>query len=182
MRVCILICAAAFANQCVGQSSAHRTSSGVSNPIERGIDLAAKGQCEEALPLLKNQMPGSADKQLKYRALMATVRCGLSQREDATTVNALLELRKDFPQDPQVLYMTSQIFLEIAERASQELTSVAPNSYQTKELQAESFESQEKWAEAAVIYRKILEENPNVRGIHYRLGRAALAQPNSPTS
>lgn len=58
---------------------------------------------------------------------------------------------------------------------------VAPDSYQTRELQAETLESQEKWAEAAGIYRKILEENPRLRGIHYRLGRAALSQRDSPT-
>jgi tetratricopeptide (TPR) repeat protein len=78
--------------------------------------------------------------------------------------------------------MTSQVFLELAERASQELTVVAPHSYQALELQAETLESQEKWTEAAAIYRKILEEKPNLRGIHYRLGRAALSQPESPTS
>lgn len=177
-----MICGFICVTQVAAQTSAQKAGTAAANSVERGIDLAAKGQCEEALPLLKKPMPAGTDKQVKYKALMATVRCGMSQKEDTTTVNALLELRKDFPQDPQVLYMTSQIFLEIAERASQELTSVAPNSYQTKELQAESLESQEKWAEAVTIYRKILEENPNLRGIHYRLGRAALAQPDSATS
>jgi len=152
------------------------------SPLERAIELAGKGQCGEALPQLKKLSVRSTEKQLKYRALLATVRCGMSEKEDQTTVNALLDLKKDFPEDPQVLYMTSQIFLEIAERASQELTSVAPESYQARELQAETFESQEKWPEAIAVYRKILEENPNLRGIHYRLGRAALSQPESPTS
>jgi len=113
---------------------------------------------------------------------MATVRCSMKQRDDRATADTLLDMRRDFPEDPEVLYMTSQFFLGIAEGASQELTQVAPNSYQTRELQAETLESQEKWEEAAAIYRKILEENPKLRGIHYRLGRAALAQPESPTS
>lgn len=150
--------------------------------IERGIDLASKGRCEEALPLLKKFTPRAADKQVKYRALMATVRCAMKQRDDRTTANALFDLQGDFPEDPEVLYMTSQVFLEIAERASQELTVIAPNSYQTRELEAESLESQGKWPEAAEIYRRILDEHPKLRGIHYRLGRAALSQPESPTS
>ena len=178
ISICLVLATApAFA-----QAPAKRPAAAAASPLERAIDLAGKGQCEEALPLLKKLVAPSTEKQLKYRALTATVRCGMSQKEDQTTVNALLDLKKDFPEDPQVLYMTSQIFLEIAERASQELASVAPESYQARELQAETFESQEKWTEAIAVYRKILEENPNLRGIHYRLGRAALSQPESPTS
>src|SRR5262249_60048091 len=112
----------------------------------------------------------------------ATIRCAIKQRDDRTTADTLFDMKREFPEDPEVLYMTSQFFLGIAEGASQELTVVAPNSYQTRELQAESLETQEKWAEAAAIYRKILEENSKLRGIHYRLGRAALAQLQSPTS
>lgn len=158
------------------------TSATTANPIERAIDLASKGRCEESLPLLKKLTAGLRDKQVKYRALIAMVRCSMKQRDDRATVDTLLDMRHEFPEDPEVLYMTSQFFLGVAEGASQELTLVAPNSYQTRELQAETLESQEKWAEAAAIYRKILEENPKLRGIHYRLGRAALSQPESPTS
>lgn len=152
------------------------------SPVERGIDLAAKGRCEEALALLKKSTPRVTGKQLKYRALMATVRCAMNRQDDRTTANALFDLKRDSPEDPEVLYMTTQFFLGIAERASQELAAVAPTSYQTRELQAETLESQNKWEEAAAIYRKILEENPKLRGIHFRLGRAALSRPESPTS
>jgi len=151
-------------------------------PVEHAIDLATKGRCEEALPLLKKSAARVTDKQLKYRALMATVRCAMKQRDDQTTTITLLALKRDFPDDPEVLYMTSEVFLEIAERASSELNAVAPNSYQTRELQAENLESQEKWVEAADIYRKILGENPKLRGMHYRLGRAALSQSESSES
>jgi tetratricopeptide (TPR) repeat protein len=163
-------------------SSTHTNSSSAANHVERAIDLASKGRCEESLPLLKKITAGLKDKQMKYRALIAMVRCSMKQRDDRATVDTLLDMRREFPEDPELLYMTSQFFLGIAEGASQELTVVAPNSYQTRELHAESFESQEKWAEAVDIYRKILEENPKLRGIHYRLGRAALSQPESPTS
>jgi len=178
----LLICLSFLATTVRAQAPASKSAAPAPNPLERAIDLAGKGQCEEALPVLRKLVARSTEKQLKYRALMATVRCGMSQKEDQTTVNALLDLKKDFPEDPQVLYMTSQIFLEIAERASQELASVAPESYQARELQAEAFESQEKWTEAIAVYRKILEDNPRLRGIHYRIGRARLSQPESPTS
>ncbi len=178
----LLFCASFLVASAFAQEPAKKPATATAGPLDHAIELAGKGQCEEALPLLKKLTLRSTDKQLKYRALMATVRCSMGRKEDQTTVNALLDLKKDFPEDPQVLYMTSQIFLEIAERASQELASTAPESYQARELQAETFESQEKWTEAIVVYRKILEENPKLRGIHYRIGRAMLSQPESPTS
>ncbi len=150
--------------------------------IEQSIDLASKGRCEEALPLLKKLTPGVKEKQVKYRALMATVRCAMNRGENQTTAIALFDLKRDYAQDPEVLYMISQFFLSIAESASQELAVVAPTSYQTHELEAETLESQGKWKEAAEVYRRILEEHPKLRGIHYRLGRAALSQPEYPTS
>jgi len=174
-----------FANTCAGLATGQTVpaaSGGAKSPLERAIDQSTKGRCAEALPVLKKSAAGATNKELKYRGLIATVRCGLNRKEDQTSVNALLELKRDFPEDPQVLYMTSQVFLEIAERASQELATSAPESYQAKELQAEAFESQEKWADATKVYRKILEENPKLRGIHYRLARAALSQPDLPNA
>ena len=171
----------------VASASAHtqkasRAQESATKALEHAIDQANKSLCDEALPVLMKQTSASADKRLRYRALMATVRCGLGKKDDQVTVPAMLELKRDFSNDPQVLYMISQIFLEIAERASQELAVDFPTSYQALELQAETFESQEKWKEAASVYRKILETNPTLRGIHYRLGRAALSQPELPTS
>jgi len=185
---CILVClvlspARAFAQSPANSNASVRSDSPErATSIERGIDLAAKGQCEEALPVLRKQTPHVTVKELKYRALMATVRCAMKERDDRATADTLFDMKREFPEDPEVLYMTSQVFLEIAERASQDLTVVAPNSYQTRELQAETLESQEKWAEAVAIYKKILEENPKLRGIHFRLGRAALSQSELPTS
>ena len=178
----MLVLVALVSFPALGQSPAAPATSGKPGPVDRAIELASKGRCEEALPLLTKLAPRIAAKELRYRALMATVRCGLHRKDDQATANALFDLRRDFPADPEVLYMTSQVFLEIAERASQELALVAPRSYQAQELQAETLESQEKWAEASEIYRQILKEDQKLRGIHYRLGRLALAQPRSPTS
>ena len=178
----MLVCFALLVAPAAAQSPASSAPARAASSIDSAIELASKGRCEDALPLLLKYTPRVTASEIRYRALMATVRCGLHRKEDKTTANALFELKREFPEDPEVLYMTSQVFLEIAERASQELALVAPRSYQAQELQAETFESQGKWKEAAGIYREILEAHPKLRGIHYRLGRAALSQPRSPTS
>jgi tetratricopeptide (TPR) repeat protein len=150
--------------------------------VEQAIDLAAKGRCKEALPVLKKSTSRVPDKELKYRAAMATARCAMSLEQAETAVTALLLLNREFPHNPEVLYITTHYYSELASRASQELAATAPSSYQARELEAEALESQEKWDDAAAEYKKILEQNPNVPGIHFRLGRVALSKPESPAN
>jgi tetratricopeptide (TPR) repeat protein len=149
------------------------------SPIEQGIDLAARRHCDEALPLLNEFTPQVTDKQLKYQALLSTARCGISKKDGKVTVNALMTLRHEYPKDPEVLYLNTKVFLQIAVDSSEQLAAVAPGSYQVLELKAEEFESQKDWEGAAGIYRKILAANPALPNIHLRLGRAEILQPES---
>jgi len=110
---------------------------------QRGISLAAKGRCQEALPILRRAAPRLADKQLKYRALMATARCAMSLDQTETAVESLLVLNREFPHDPDVLYSTTHFYSELASRAAQELAATVPTSHQAEQLEAEAFESQE---------------------------------------
>jgi tetratricopeptide (TPR) repeat protein len=107
---------------------------------------------------------------------MATARCAMSLDEAETAVGALLLLKRDFPEDPEVLYVTTHFYSELASRSAQELAAKAPSSYQAQELDAEAFESQGKRDEAAAEYKRILERDPRVLGIHYRRGRILLSR------
>lgn len=172
-----------------GQSSPKSAPTGTASSIsaststvEASIDLAAKGQCEKALPVLRRSLSHVSDKELKYRAGMATARCAMSLDQTETAVNALTMMQRDFPNDPQALYITTHYFSELATRASQRLAAVAPTSYQAHELEAEADESQGKWDDALAEYREILKQSPDLPGIHYRMGRMRLAAPETATS
>jgi len=143
---------------------------------ERGISLAAKGQCKEALPILKKAAAEVARGDLRYNVLMSTARCAMSLEQPEMTMRALLTLNREFPHDAQVLYTTTHYYSEMATRAAQELAATAPNSAEAQQLEAEAFESQGEWDKAAAEYARILEQNPKCSGIHYRLGRIALAK------
>jgi tetratricopeptide (TPR) repeat protein len=143
---------------------------------QKGVALAQKGRCREALPLLKKATLHLADKQLKYRTGMATARCAMSLDQTEAAVQSLLLLNREFPRDPQVLYTTTHFYAELAARASQELATTAPNSAEAQQLEAEAFESEGNWEKAAAQYNKILEQDPKVAGIHYRLGRVFLTK------
>jgi tetratricopeptide (TPR) repeat protein len=147
-----------------------------SSSAEQGISLASKGRCREALPVLKKAATHPIDKQIQYRVEMSTVRCAMSLDRTETAVGALLLLNREFPHDPDVLYSTTHLYSELASRAAQELAATAPSSHQAQQLEAEAFESQENWDKAIAEYRKILEQEPKLHGIHYRLGRIFLSR------
>jgi predicted Zn-dependent protease len=171
-RFLLLLALALTATQIAAQTT---LSPDVSGPARRGIELAQKGRCKEALPELKRAMR-LTDKELRYQTAMATARCAMALDETQTAVEALLRLNREFPQDPEVLYTTTHFYSELASRASQELAAIAPNSVQAQELEAEAFESQGNWDKASTQYEKILQQNPRAAGIHYRLGRILLAK------
>jgi tetratricopeptide (TPR) repeat protein len=150
--------------------------------VDRGLQLARSGHCQQALPLLKKAVPVATDKSLKMKTGLAIVRCGLVLQQMDTVVNALLWLNRDFPTEPEVLYVTTHAFSDLATNVAMQLARTARGSYQAHELNAETLETQGKWDEATAEYNQILKSNPDLPGIHYRLGRIILSQPATPNT
>jgi tetratricopeptide (TPR) repeat protein len=170
-----------LSGSCVAQSNAKAPSTEGAS-AQKGLSLVEEGRCREALPILRKAAPVTADKQLKLKAGLATVRCGLLLNQTDTAVTALLWLNREFPTDPDVLYVTTHAFSDLSTRAALQLANTAPFSTQARELNAESLESQGKWDEAAAEYNRILQQEPSQPGIHYRLGRIILSKPQTPTT
>ena len=166
-----LLCVTASA-----QVKAKAPAEGSSSAAERGIGLASRGRCREALPILKKSSAETTNKDLKYDVLMSTARCAIGLEQTETAVRTLLELNRAFAKDPEVLYLTTHYYSELALKASHELAAMAPSSAQAQQLEAEAFESQGEWDKAITQYRKILEQNPQRHGIHYRMGRLFLTK------
>jgi len=100
----------------------------------------------------------------------------LGRSDDA--LDFLRMLAHDFPRDPEVLYVLVHTYSDLATQASTELAQTAPSSAEARQLNAETYELQGKWDQAAQEYQKALEQNPNAPGIHFRLGRLLLSKPN----
>jgi tetratricopeptide (TPR) repeat protein len=148
---------------------------------ERGISLGAKGRCAEAMPILKKVIPKIQDKDLLHDAVMTRAQCGMATDQRDVVAESLITLRREFPGDAKVLYITTRYLSELANRTAQELLQKAPSSPEAETLVAEAFQAQGRWDDATAQYRKILEQNPNQPGIHYQLGRILLSKPLDPT-
>ena len=108
---------------------------------------------------------------------MAGVRCAMGTNQPEEAADFIRILTRDFPQDPEVLYQAAHVYSDLSLKASQELLYKAPSSYQVRLLNAEALETQERWNEAISEYRAILAQQPELPGIHYRLGRLLLSLP-----
>jgi len=146
---------------------------------ERATTLAESGHCPEALPLLKRAIRQTADHDLKKRIGLDGLHCAMTRDVPYDSLDFLAVLIREFPRDPDVLYAATHAFSDLSLRASQDLAREAPFSFQVHELNAEALELQGRWDEAADEYRKILDINPMLPGVHARLGRALLSKPHA---
>lgn len=151
------------------------------NPAS-AIKLAESGHCQEAVPQLKRALGHVEDADLKRRIGSAGVRCSMAINDAGTAVSFLVWLNREFPHDPAVLYLSSHVYSDLSIRASNELLTAAPGSPQVHELNAEALETMGKWKEAAEEYRAVLAKDPHMPGIHYRLGRLLLSEPDAPAT
>jgi predicted Zn-dependent protease len=146
------------------------------------LELAKAGHCREAMPALNRSIATTTDRAFKYEAEFAVAQCAMSLNLVDASLEDLARLNRDFPHNPQVLYVTAHYCGQLASGASQELADKDPTSYQAQELEAESFEAHGQWDNAVVEYKKILTEYPKLPGIHYRLGRIILSKPSTATT
>jgi tetratricopeptide (TPR) repeat protein len=157
--------------------AAKKSSPPAAGQAEQAASLAESGHCAQALPLLKKAVRQATDHDLKKRLGLDGLHCAMTHNAPYDSVDFLQVLTRDFPRDPEVLYTATHAFSDLSFHASQDLAREAPFSYQVHLLNGEALELQQKWDEAATEYRRILEINPFLPGIHARLGRALLAKP-----
>src|SRR6266550_7943288 len=163
---------------CLGQTP-QTPESNANQDTQRALNLAKAGHCKQAIPLLRRiSRSTQIQKDLKRQAGFAGVHCGVVDINPDTATEFLRELSRDFPHDPEVLYLSVHTYSDLSTRAAQDLATSAPNSAQAHELNAESLEMQGKWNEAEKEYQAVLRQDPRSLGIHFRLGRLMLSRPN----
>jgi tetratricopeptide (TPR) repeat protein len=153
----------------VGESSAG---------AEQALKLVESGHCADALPSLKKATPHVTDQDLKLKARLATLKCAMTMDRRGDAMDVLQALGREFPKDADALYMSTHALSDLATRVAEDLARNAPNSYQAHELNAEALELQGRWDEAAKEYQGILQRNPDLPGIHFRIARLLLSKPN----
>ena len=122
------------------------------------------------------------NKEAQRRFGVAGVRCAMTLNRHADAALFLDRLEQAFPHDAAVLYLETHVYSDLATRASEELLNTNPASPEVHELNAESMEMRGDWQHAIEEYKTVLQRNPEMIGIHYRLGRLILSQPKNETT
>jgi tetratricopeptide (TPR) repeat protein len=148
---------------------------------EHAATLAESGRCAEALPILTKSAAHITDKELQKRVGLDGVRCATTLQQQEALQDFLRMLSRQFPHDPEVLYILTHAYSDLSARAASDLATSAPTSIPAIQMDADASEQQGKWDQAEKDYRKILEQNPRYPGIHFRLARLILSKPNPPS-
>ena len=138
--------------------------------------LSEQGHFQQALPGLEKGFHQSADPELKRMSGLRLERAYTSVHDDAKAIETALELQRVYPDDPGVLYYSSKIFGNQAFRSAQKLFQTAPKSTWGVMAAAEAHESQGNLDQAIGEYRDVLKLDPARPNVHFRIGRALLAQ------
>jgi tetratricopeptide (TPR) repeat protein len=147
---------------------------------EKAIEAAEQGRCKEAIPVLKRVASTSLNaSELRKNAGVLGLRCTLTtdDRNGATWFIELLH--KEFPQDPDVLFILVHAYSDLSTRTAQDLGRMAPQSIAAHKLMAEAFEMQGNWDQARHEYEEMIKREPNTSGLHFLFGRSLLSQPNA---
>ncbi len=116
------------------QASKKPAAADFASSAQRALNLAQSGDCKEALPLLKQAMPRAGDKELKRSVGFAGVRCAMFADQPDVAEDFLRFLNREFPHDPDVLYLSVHTYSDLSSRAAAELATTAPKSPQGLEL------------------------------------------------
>ena len=134
------------------------------------------GQFQEALPDLESCYRESAEPPIKRMCGLQLERAYSGLQRGGDAVELALELQKQFPRDPEILYENERIYGSYAFQTVQQLVAVAPDSVWRHQAAGEANESQGAYQVALGEYQQVLRVDPGRPGIHYRIGRTLLAR------
>jgi len=123
-------------------------------------------------------MAATVQTEVRKQAGVLGVRCSLALDDRDSTIEFIRSLTRQFPRDPDVLFVIVHAYSDLSTRTAQELGRSAPESIAAHKLNAEALEMQGKWDSAQLEYEAIIKKDPNARGIHFLLGRLLLSKPN----
>ncbi len=144
--------------------------------LEPLLTRAASGDCAGVESQLANAFAAPGNSQERRLAGLALAQCRIASKAFTAAGVTVAELERDYPADADVLYVSAAYHLKAWNDTMYRMYRNAPASYRVDQLSAEVFETQGKYTEAIAEYRRAIAKNPKAVDLHYRMGRALLAQ------
>ena len=139
-----------------------------------GLSQADMRECDKALPVLTKYFASEPVGKLQRLTGMTLLQCSLKDKDSVTALRTAVQMKKDYPGDPDVLYESAELFTRMWSETANELITSHPESYRVHQLAGEVNEAQGNLAQAIRQYKAALGENPKLPQMHYRIGQLIL--------
>ncbi|MGI8990962.1 MAG: tetratricopeptide repeat protein [Bryobacteraceae bacterium] len=126
--------------------------------------------------LIEVSLPRVEDKVLRSQSGMELIESYTATADFPKALPILELLQRSDPTNTDVLYLAYRVHSDVAAAALQNLNTIAPDSVRVHEVLAQNFMIQERYSAAIAEYRRAIERGPRLRGLHFELGQAILAE------
>ncbi len=145
-----------------------------------GFAYMDAGRHREAISRLAPSFESEEKPSVRSAIGQRLLECYVATGDEENSLTTAQKLRQMFPDDPDVLYLASKVYMNLWNGAFQRMLAKQPGSYQVRLIVADALEAQERFGEAASEYREILKLAPQQPGIRYRLAQMILRSDSSP--
>jgi tetratricopeptide (TPR) repeat protein len=140
-----------------------------------GMSELRLGHRQQAKTRLERSFRHVQDVKLQFEAGIDLISLDYRGHELPRALEILQVLESANPSDPNLLYTEYRTYTELAARSLVTLSQVAPESAQFHRILAQTQQNQDDFSGAITQYRKALELDPAMPGLHFELGQAILA-------
>jgi len=143
-------------------------------PLMLGFCYAELGRLKEAIPILEPAFRRPPNNEIGRTIGLKLMAVYSSLDQHIKALEVIEELLERYPNDPELLYRASHLYGDRALQTMMRLVDVAPESLWKRMAFAEALEAEKHYDLAIMEYRKVIEADPSMPGVHYQLGRALL--------
>jgi tetratricopeptide (TPR) repeat protein len=147
-----------------------------------GLAEVRLGDAREGIPLLTESFPHVHNPSVKIDAGVALIRYHQEQKTLGEIVDVIRTLEVANPDNPEVLYVVYRAYSDLASQALATLSQKAPDSGRLHQVLGEAAMTQDDFSGAILQFKKSIEADPTIPGVHYELGRAILTNSQDPAS
>jgi tetratricopeptide (TPR) repeat protein len=136
-----------------------------------GVDLCKRGEGAKAIPYLQ------AAQRLQPNLPDITLWLATAQQitgdfpAEVATLQQGLALQ---PRNVDLLYLLGNAYERLGKREVAQMDKLAPNSFRTEQLLAESYAASNEWPSAAIHFQNAIAAAPEQAGLHVELGEVLL--------
>jgi tetratricopeptide (TPR) repeat protein len=147
-----------------------------------GLADVRLGDAEEGIPLLTESFPHVLNASVKIDAGVALIRYHQEKKTLGEVVDVIRELEETNSDNPEVLYVVYRAYSDLASQTLAALAQKAPDSGRMHQILGEAAMTQDDFPAAILQFRKSIEIDPKIPGVHYELGRAIFTNSQDPAA